>query len=330
MRNYYITSNGKITRKLNTIYFISVNESGEKEKVVLPIERIYAIYVFGKVGISSGAISYLLRKNIPVHFFSKEGMYKGSLMPKSKYISGAVLVQQVINYIDDYLREYIAKEIVKGAIYNQLANMKKHKNKEGMEELINQITYYQSELEFAHGISNIMGIEGNCKEVYYSSWNLFLPEKFHISKRIRRPPNNMINSLVSYGNSLMYAACLTEIYHTQLSPLISYLHEPAERRYSLSLDIAEIFKPIISDRVIFRMINQYKIDESYFDIEEGVCLLNIKGKKLFLKLFNEKLKSTIRVDKKKVSHRMLIRKECYKLLDHILGKKKYVSLKAWW
>ena len=48
----------------------------------------------------------------------------------------------------------------------------------------------------------------------------------------------------------MYTAVLSEMYKTQLNPTISYLHEPGSRRFSLSLDIAEIFKPLLMDNLI--------------------------------------------------------------------------------
>lgn len=75
----------------------------------------------------------------------------------------------------------------------------------------------------------------------------------------------MLNSLILFGNSLLYATILTEIYHTQLTPTVSYLHEPGERRYSLSLDISGVFKPVIVDRVIFNLVNNRTIKPEHFD-----------------------------------------------------------------
>lgn len=68
------------------------------------------------------------------------------------------------------------------------------------------------------------------------------------------PPDNMINSLISFVNSLIYAKTLSEVYHTQLNPTISYLHQPGARRFSLCLDLSEIFKPLIADRLIFHYL----------------------------------------------------------------------------
>lgn len=81
------------------------------------------------------------------------------------------------------------------------------------------------------------------------------------------PPDNMINTLISFVNTIIYSKVLTEIYHTQLNPTISYLHEPGSRRFSLCLDLAEIFKPLIGDRVIFSLLNRNQITERSFEKE---------------------------------------------------------------
>ena len=82
---------------------------------------------------------------------------------------------------------------------------------------------------------------------------------------MKRPPNNPVNAMISFGNSLYYAACLSEIYRTQLNTLISYLHEPGERRVSLALDLSKVFKPILVDRTIFKLLNQKMIQLDDFD-----------------------------------------------------------------
>ncbi len=123
-----------------------------------------------------------------------------------------------------------------------------------------------------------MGIEGRIREHYYSSFSSFLRDEFSFDKRTKMPPQNMLNSMISFGNSLLYSTILTEVYYTQLNPLISYLHESGERRYSLSLDISEIFKPLIVDRVIFNLINNRIIKKENF-YELNSCYLNENGKR---------------------------------------------------
>jgi len=82
--------------------------------------------------------------------------------------------------------------------------------------------------------------------------------------RSYRPPKNEVNALISFGNMMCYSQCLRAIYQTQLHPAISFLHEPGERRFSLSLDVAEIFKPLLVDRVLFKVLNKRMIQSNQF------------------------------------------------------------------
>ena len=115
----------------------------------------------------------------------------------------------------------------------------------------NNIKETLTELEKATKITEVMNVEGRIRAEYYQYFDDILPDEFKMEGRSRQPPTNMINSLISFGNSMMYSTVLSELYNTQLNPTISYLHEPSERRFSLALDLSEIFKPILVDLVIF-------------------------------------------------------------------------------
>ena len=177
-----------------------------------------------------------------------------------------------------------------------------------------------------------MGIEGNIRSNYYFSWNLLIDQEIKFEKRQKHPPTNPINALISFGNSLVYTSVLSEIFMTQLNPLISFLHEPGERRFSLSLDVAEIFKPLLTDRIIFSLLNKNQLQEKHFSKELNKCYLSEEGRKIYLKEFDEKLKTTIqhRQLKKSVSYRHLIRLECYKIIKHLMGEKEYKPFTIWW
>ncbi|OJT88124.1 CRISPR-associated endonuclease Cas1, partial [Clostridioides difficile] len=155
---------------------------------------------------------------------------------------------------------------------------------------------------------------------------------FEFYKREKRPPKDPVNALMSFGNSIMYTNVLSEIYKTQLDPTISFLHEPSTKRFSLSLDIAEIFKPIIIDTIIFSLINNKRINKNDFEYQDKICYLSEKGKKKFLQEFENKMQTTIkhRNLNRKVSYRMFIRLECYKLIKHFINDERYKVLKVWW
>ena len=146
------------------------------------------------------------------------------------------------------------------------------------------------------------------------------------------PPDNMINSLISFVNSLIYSKVLSEIYKTQLNPTISYLHEPGVRRFSLCLDISEVFKPLIGDRLIFSLLNRRQITEDSFTKELNFLHLKKESSRLIAQELEKSLKKTIMHKElgRQVSYQYLMRLEAYKLIKHLIGEKQYEGFKIWW
>lgn len=226
---------------------------------------------------------------------------------------------------------YLALQFLESAIHHILRNLRRHKEK--TEETIYAIEVEAKKLKQAQAISELMGIEGNIRQHYYQSFGNILNDKFIFTKRSKQPPRDPLNAMISFGNQLTYTAVLAEIYRTSLDPTISFLHEPSTKRFSLSLDLSEIFKPLLVDPIIFSLVNLRMINKKHFDYLEGeICYLNEEGKKKFITVWEERLNRTImhRALKRKTSYRYLIRLECYKLIKHFLGDDDYRPLKAWW
>jgi CRISPR-associated protein Cas1 len=281
-------------------------------------------------------VSYLAKNGIPIHFFNYYGFYEGSMYPRETLISGDLVINQSAHYLDDAKRKYLAGKFIEGACGNILKNLRYYsRNDEYHQQLNDFIGRIEAEivkLPETDSIPSMMNIEGRLRDLYYQALDEILPEEYMIVKRTRRPPENKMNTLISFGNSLMYTTVLSEIYNTQLNPTISYLHEPFERRFSLSLDVSEIFKPIIIDRIIMKLVNKNMLDDNCFRGEIGDMLLSEKGKKIFLQEYNDKLGTTIKHKglNRKVSYKRLIRLELYKLSKHILGVEEYKPLVMWW
>ena len=330
--DYYIMQDGILKRKENTVYFIN-----KDERRVLPINKIYSIYAYGKLSFSSGVVSYLAKNGIPIHFFNYYGFYEGSMYPRETLISGDLVIDQAAHYLDGDKRMLLAGRFIEGACGNILKNLKYYsRSQEGIQESIDAyVSSIESEITRlldTGTIPEMMSVEGRIRNIYYSALDEIFPEEYRIVTRTRRPPGNKMNTLISLGNSLMYTTVLSEIYNTQLNPTISYLHEPFERRFSLALDVSEIFKPIIVDRIILKLVNKNMLDDGCFKGEIGDMLLSEKGKKIFLQEYNDKLGTTIKHKglKRNVSYKRLIRLELYKLSKHLLGDEEYKPLVMWW
>jgi CRISPR-associated protein Cas1 len=150
--------------------------------------------------------------------------------------------------------------------------------------------------------------------------------------RSKQPPGNELNAMISFGNMMCYSLCLNQLYHTQLNPTISFLHEPGFRRFSLALDLAEIFKPVLVDRIIFRLLNKKEIQSKHFDLKMNSCILKESGKKIYVRAWEERINETFKhpVLNRSVSYKHLIKLECYKLSKHLLGLDEYKPYKVRW
>ena len=336
-KTFYLFNPGVLERKDNTLKFTPCAEEGvmpdaNAQSRYLPIEDISEFYVFGSLRANSALFNFLGQKDIAVHFFDYYENYTGSFMPRDSLLSGKMLLAQTSHYQNKKKRMVIARKFIEGATYNMLKNLQYY-NRRGkdMEDIMELISKLAAQIPMTQTTEELMGVEGQIRQYYYEAFNLIIND-FEMGNRTKQPPGNEVNALISFGNMVCYTICLRAIHQTQLNPTISYLHKPGERRYSLALDISEIFKPIIVDRVIFKVLNRKEIQEKHFDRKLNKCLLNTVGKKIFVKSLEDRLSETFkhRSLNRSVSYRHLVKLECYKLAKHLLEIEEYKPFKMYW
>ena len=328
-QSFYVYNNGDLKRKDNTLRFTSYD--GEKRDI--PIERISDIYVMSEMSFNTTFLSYISQYGIPIHFFNYYNFYTGSFYPKESNLAGQLLVNQVQHYTEYDKRLLIAKKFIQAAADNIYRNLRYYNGRDkNVSDYMKDIDSLRTGLVGVKSIQELMGIEGNIRKKYYAAWSVIINQEIEFDKRVMHPPDNMINSLISFVNSLVYTRTLSEIYHTQLNPTISYLHEPGIRRYSLCLDISEVFKPLIGDRLIFSLLNRKQITEKSFIKELNYLHLKKDASKLIVSEFEKKMKQTIMHKElgRQVSYQYLIRLEAYKLIKHLIGEKEYEGFRIWW
>jgi CRISP-associated protein Cas1 len=332
-KSYYLFNPGRLSRQDNTLKFQPVDEHGvEGQPRYLPIETVDNIYCFGSLDANSAMYNFLGKHQVAVHFFDYYEHYTGSFMPKEYLLAGKMQVEQTKYYLSDKKRMVVAQKFVSGGAMNMLKNLQYYNNRqkdvatqiESIERLILAIPETSKVLE-------LMGIEGNIRQRYYEAFDVIIND-FEMGNRTKQPPNNEVNTLISFGNMMCYTMCLDQIFHTQLNPTIGFLHEPGYRRYSLALDLAEIFKPILVDRTIFSLLNKKQIQSSDFRMDMNRCVMKESARKIFAQAFEDKLKETFKHRNigKTVSYKHLVKLECYKLSKHLLGIEEYKPFKMNW
>ena len=325
----YVFSDGELKRNNNTLYF-----DGSSSKKYMPVENIGEMMIFGEVSIGKKLLEFVSKNEILLHFFNYYGYYVGTYYPREHYNSGFMILRQSEAYMDSGKRLALAKKFVSGSIANILKVLEYYENRgKEVSEFIKSIENFNSNALEARDIDTLMSYEGNSRNHYYKSLNLIIDSVlFRYTERTRRPPETMLDALISFGNSLLYTTVLSEIYKTHLDPRIGYLHSTNFRSFTLNLDVSEIFKPIIVDRTIFSLLNKGMLKESHFMKELNGVYLNEKGRKVFVEEYQGKLETTINHKKlnREVSYRTLIRLELYKIEKHLMSDEEYKPYEAGW
>lgn len=319
----YIFSIGTLSRKDNSIAF-----ANQKGNFYIPIEGVRELYCMNEVSFNTKFLDFISKAGINLHIFNYYGHYSGTYFPKKQLVSGSLVVKQALAYKDQ--KELIAKSIVKG-IANNIHEVLYHYYRHDTKSLKPLLEWLKKDvpsfLEKDISSKQILFIEGQIWSKFYDSFELFLDESFQLKNRKKRPPDNPMNAMISFGNSMLYARTISQIYHTHLEQSISFLHEPREGRFSLSLDISEVFKPIIVYKTIFDLVNRKKIQASkHFEKSAEHCLLNVEGRKIFVESYEERINQVFMHSKlkRKTTYKNAIKLDGYKLVKHLVEGVEFV------
>ncbi|MCY4227408.1 MAG: CRISPR-associated endonuclease Cas1 [Gammaproteobacteria bacterium] len=293
----------------------------ENGKRRLPIKGLGQIIIAGEAGLTTSLLCLLGRNSIRVTMLDWYGNVTGSFEPSKNPRSGRIRQLQALASNDETHRIDLAHRFVEGAAKNMLANLRyrKYRGVSMLDNVISEINSQVSEISTSVTIESLMGHEGLIRAWYFDAWRK-IDNRLDFGVRVRRPPNNEINCLLSWYNGLIYALCRNEIAKTHLDDCISFLHSAREARSSLALDLAEVFKPAICDSLIIELVLRGTNWCSWFHINDKVCRLSETGKRKTMEIWAEKLDSPIGGAN---SLRELVLKEALAVERHILGVNKY-------
>lgn len=319
METLFISRETHLRQHENTLQITLGNQ-----KRSLPIEKLSHIVLLSESRFNSRLLSLFGKYNVRLSVFDYYGYFKGAFEPYNRNPAGKVKLQQAKLLLDDVRRTSVAREIVRGAAHNMLANLRyyQYRGNEDMQKPVADMKKLLPMITRAKTTEILMGVEGQLHQYYYGAWPAIHPG-LAFGKRVRRPPNNSINCLLSFLNQLVYTIVRHEISKTHLEETFSLLHAPGHGRASLSLDIAEPFKPVLTDMLIFRMVGRGMLSESWFEQHDNVCLLTEIGRKNVAEQFS------LRMEEKYQGRtfRNLIYREALALEREVLNVNEYESFK---
>jgi CRISP-associated protein Cas1 len=321
-RTYWLTEPCRIRRDDNSVRI----ERADNSPVHVPVTDIRDLVIFDNVDINTSAISLLSRHGISVHVLDHYGNYAGAITPAEDMSSAEVLRRQVTLSADPGVRLAVAR----GLVAATAANVRWALDTDLLDGPLSRLG---DQLAACTDTSQVMGVEGNFRRTAWEVLDTLLPAWLRMSGRSRRPPANAGNAFISYANAITYARVLTALRCTPLHPAIGYLHADSDRRRNtLALDIAEPFKPLLSERLLRRAAAQKTLTEADFESGVGHASLSTKGRKKVAELVRAELAATVyhRNLKRKVTYEELIHLEALKLVRLCLEGIPYKPFRPWW
>ena len=324
--SFHIVQDGILNRQDWSLLF-----ENDEERHGIPVEVTEQINVYGDVTVSSAALATLCRHNIRLCYVNRYGDLMGTFTPTDHRRPAEAFLKQCELYSDGAVRLSVARSLEIAGMHNMRANLRYY-DKRGRCELDESIAYLSECIVEANEclcVGELRLVEARARKRYYSTFAGILEgTSFDFEKRTRRPPTDPGNALVSFGNTVLYNYVLQCIWKTQLDPKIGVVHATNRRSFSLNLDVADVFKPIIVDRVIFSLVNRHEISAAdHFRPCDGGIVLNVDGKRVFLGKLEEKLETPIAVDGHKRTYRRIIADEVQAFQRLVLTGERYQPYK---
>ena len=282
----------------------------------IPLVKIDEVVVLGEVTLTASALHLLLERNIEITFLSHFGQFKGRLSPP--FSKNAILrLAQYQAHQDMATRCELARRFVIGKLTNQRTMLQRYQRRQSDAEmrqaieqtgnLLRQLTTLPLEKthvaqRLASGdnriagtpLEAILGMEGAGSAAYFRCFGKLLsdPRQWPFAGRVKRPPTDPVNALLSFGYALA-TLLVSAVQLVGFDHFVGYLHSSFYGRPALALDLVEEFRPIIVDSVVLNMLNHRMLTPNDFVVELGAYRLKDERRKVFFSKLEERLNEEI-------------------------------------
>ena len=306
-----IPRDARLNRHENAL--VVTSDTGRRS---IPLNGVKHVLCMGDGSISIRLLKDMARRGIRFTVLDGGGGFLGAFEPEDETPSGRVRIGQAALFLNEPERLRIARGIVRAQIKSMHGLLQRYRRNgtTGLDPSLVGLVRALDVIDGATSIEALMGAEGQARSTLHDAFGQLSP-RAKLERRVRRPPPDPVNCLMSFFNMLLYSACSNELAKTHLDRSVSFLHAPGTGRRSLSIDMAETFRPVLSDALLLSVFRRGQVSSSWFNRTPGVCLLNEKGR---IKA-TERFWSRIEERSGKLTFRQAIHRQCLSLEREALG-----------
>ncbi|MBE9042577.1 CRISPR-associated endonuclease Cas1 [Oscillatoriales cyanobacterium LEGE 11467] len=265
MATLYLTDQGTTVYKEHLRFVVCVAPG---EKLEIPIREIDRILIFGNIQLTTQVIAACLQEQIPVLFLSSSGQYRGHLWSLNPLHLDSEIIQIKKHKEEDFQRE-TSRSIIRGKLLNSkqlLLRFNRKRKVATVMQAVEGITADLASLERVDNLDTLRGYEGIGAARYFPAWGqLITNREFQFAKRVRHPPTDPVNALLSFGYTILLNNVVSLIIAEGLSPYFGNLHYGEDRKTYLAFDLMEEFRSPIVDSLVLKVINKKIIKFNDFE-----------------------------------------------------------------
>lgn len=344
MTTLYLTEPRSVVQKDGETLLVKIpanKESGnDARNVRVPLIKISQVVVLGDSTVTTPALLALLEQNAEVCFCNYWGRFQGRLAPQ---VSKNVFVRTAqFRCHEEYPRRVaLAARFVRGKLHNQrtlLLRSNRGLNDSEIDSWAGTIRAMIDEVDrliieedgppnpfrpqekSALGI--LQGMEGAAASAFFSGFGRLLKQEMGFGKRIRRPPTDPVNALLSFGYVLLMNNVLSAVGLVGFDPYIGFLHSEGYGKPALALDLMEEMRTPVVDSVVLTVVNKQILRPEHFETQFGACQLTTQGRKLFLQQFEARLNTEIKHPEfgYKATYRRCLELQARLLAKYLMGE----------
>lgn len=282
---------------------LTVRSEGVKELQV-PILNLESIVVFGYKGVSPDAMQLCIENNVSLVFLTPYGKFKARVTGETK---GNVHLRRTQYRWSDMQDQslLLAKRFLFAKIGNAKVSLQRtlrdypeRINVEQFKSVITLLDRQLREVDQSQSLDYLRGAEGLAARYYFSVISqqvLVNKNYFRFDGRVKRPPTDPVNALLSFLYTLLANDVTHALETVGLDPQVGFLHRDRSGRNSLALDVMEEFRVYFADRMALTLINRQQISsDDFIQKESGAYILKDDARKVVLTEWQQRKRDEIR------------------------------------
>ena len=291
---------------------VTTEANGEKSE--LPLVNLEGVCLYGNVQITTQTINSLTGRGVPIGLLTRGGKLSSIIEPNDNLSAHVRRSQQSILSNPDRALEF-CRILVEAKISNQRTLLRRN-SKGDVKSALRTLKKLKEKSRLSESISSLRGIEGKAAAVYFEKFPLMFKqpfaEAFSKNGRARRPPPDPINSVLSFGYSMLTNECISAIRIARLDPAIGALHIDRIARPALALDLIEPLRPLIVDSIAISAFNRGELRDGHFNKTSRGTMMTSHGRKAFFEAWGRRMEQMVK----------------HPLVDHRISYRQMVHLQA--